>query len=76
MVGYEGFQPLNIGLKDSSLIYQVFINQLRKVFVRSYCALQRQYTLGNKGSRVETAINRGRWRRVVILINNSQVFGG
>jgi hypothetical protein len=47
MVGYEGFQPLNIGLKDSRLIYQVFINQLRTVFVRSYCALQRQYTLGN-----------------------------
>ncbi len=33
MVGREGFEPSTIGLKDSCLIYQVFINQSLTVFV-------------------------------------------
>ena len=33
MVGREGFEPSTIGLKDSRLVYQVFINQSIMVFV-------------------------------------------
>jgi hypothetical protein len=42
MVGREGFEPSTIGLKDSRLIYQVFINQSLTVFVHLHCARKRQ----------------------------------
>ena len=42
MVGRVGFEPTTIGLKDSCLIYQVFINQSLTVFVRFHCARKRQ----------------------------------
>jgi hypothetical protein len=35
MVGRVGFEPTTIGLKDSRLIYQVFINQPLTVFAIS-----------------------------------------
>ena len=41
MVGREGFEPTTIGLKDSRLIYQVFINQSLTVFVFIDCARKR-----------------------------------
>ena len=42
MVGREGFEPSTIGLKDSHLIYQVFINQSLTVFVQLHCARKRR----------------------------------
>jgi hypothetical protein len=42
MVGRVGFEPTTIGLKDSRLIYQVFINQSLTVFVHLHCARKRQ----------------------------------
>ena len=42
MVGREGFEPSTIGLKDSYLIYQVFINQSLTVFVHLHCSRNRQ----------------------------------
>ena len=42
MVGRVGFEPTTIGLKDSHLIYQVFINQSLTVFVHLHCARKRQ----------------------------------
>ncbi len=42
MVGREGFEPSANGLKDSFLIYQVFINQSLTVFVCFHCARERQ----------------------------------
>jgi len=41
MVGRVGFEPTTIGLKDSYLIYQVFINQSLTVFVHLHCARKR-----------------------------------
>jgi hypothetical protein len=42
MVGRVGFEPTTNGLKDSCLIYQVFINQLLTVFAHLHCARKRQ----------------------------------
>jgi len=42
MVGREGFEPSTIRLKDSRLVYQVFINHSLTVFVCLYCARKRQ----------------------------------
>jgi len=42
MVGRVGFEPTTNGLKDSCLIYQVFINQSLTVFVHLYCVRKRQ----------------------------------
>ena len=42
MVGRVGFEPTTIGLKDSCLIYQVFINQPLTVLVQLNCARNRQ----------------------------------
>ena len=42
MVGLVGFEPTTIGLKDSCLICQVFINQSLAVFVFLQCARKRQ----------------------------------
>ena len=42
MVGREGFEPTTIGLIDSCLIYQVFINQSLTVFVDLLCARKRK----------------------------------
>ena len=41
MVGRVGFEPTTIGLKDSHLIYQVFINQSLTVLVHLHCAHKR-----------------------------------
>ena len=41
-VGREGFEPSTIGLKDSCLIYRVFINQSLTVFVHLGCARKHQ----------------------------------
>ena len=41
MLGRVGFEPTTIGLKDSLLIYQVFINQSHTVFVHSDRARKR-----------------------------------
>jgi len=42
MVGLEEFEPSTIGLKDSYLIFQVFINQSLTVFVHIQCASKRR----------------------------------
>ena len=42
MVGRVGFEPTTIGLKDSCLIYQAFINQSLTVSVHLQCASKLQ----------------------------------